>query len=154
MKKAWGKERTAERREPFSGLSEHLQSQAFAACKMLRAKGFVLYLNLETGAVAACDSGFIFEFDRLTLRKAQQFLAWFQMYESIDEALPTVPKGMRAFPIRKWKDMASCAPTRKWARPSIAIQTSGSNVPGHYAELNGNDLAGVWSSAPRVAISR
>src|SRR5947209_8238440 len=48
-------------------------SQILAACRLLLSKGFDLYRNKRSDAVAARSSGFMFEFDGLSIRKAHAF---------------------------------------------------------------------------------
>jgi hypothetical protein len=147
MRRTWGRDTSARRSETSAARPKHRDSQILAPCNMLRLKGFELYRNVETDAVAAYSSGFIFEFERISLRKAQQFFAWFQAYESTHSGLSTVPIGVKVYRIRKWREGRGGAPISNpsrltaWHRPSIAIGGLHSTVPGHYAELDWNDLA-------------
>jgi hypothetical protein len=157
MKKIWGRDRAVPTHKEPTPISEHRRVQIINGCRLLQLKGFDLYRNLATGAVAAYSSGFIFEFERISQRKAGELFAWFQLHENTQSGLATLPKGIKAYSVRKptaSNTHGHIKPKRgtvrvtssitmtvtPTCRPSIAIGGSQSTVPGHYAELDWYDL--------------
>jgi hypothetical protein len=104
-------------------------SQIFAACSLLHTKGFQLYRNKRNDAVAARSSNFMFEFDGLSLRKAQAFFAWFQTHENTRTGLPTLPRGVKAYPIRKPPNIGTETPNKKARIPDIETGTPNDKTP-------------------------
>jgi hypothetical protein len=121
-------------------------SQIYDACKLLRSKGFRLYRNLRNDALVASSSDFMFEFQQISVRKAQQFFAWFQTYQDIKSGLAALPPGLKVHQIRKPKSTGAVRQIESGiaipasSRPSIAIEGLHSTIPGHYADLDWNDL--------------
>jgi len=133
------------------------------ALDLLRRRGFKLYFNRQNSRLAVRRFGCMFEFREITPPKAQEFLAWVSSKESgtlsplpIDIERIQAPKMPRARPVVRSTSFESSVPTTTATnRPSMVSQSSSSSpfvrgsgrrafgystVPGHYAELDWNDL--------------
>ena len=129
------------------------------ALDLLRRRGFKLYINRQNNRIAVWCFGCMFEFREIAPPKAQEFLAWVASEENaallplpMDIERIQVPKMPRARSVVR--SMLFVPATTAASRQSMANQDSSSafnrgsgrrafgysTVPGHYAELDWNDL--------------
>jgi hypothetical protein len=118
------------------------------ARRLLHFHGFTTYRNERNGYVVVCHFGrmFVFEYG-----KAREFLDWTRTKKSGLPPIATLPAGLKICTSGNRQNIESTAkprnphsrpttPTKNSGRSFSAIEGSHSTVPGHYAELDWNDL--------------
>jgi hypothetical protein len=118
------------------------------ARRLLHFHGFTAYRNERNGCLVACHFGRMFVFE---YRNAREFLGWTRTKKNGLPPLATLPAGVKIYTSGNPQKMDSTVrapsphprtstPTKNSGISFSAIEGSHSTVPGHYVELDWNDL--------------
>jgi len=119
-----------------------------AARQFLKARGFLTYRN--TGGLLVCHLGRAFTMPDL-LQQVQAFSSWARSQRMTSRRLTNLPAGIKEISNSKRTSITTVArirstypndatPARSISRASLVVEGSHGTVPGHYAELDWNDL--------------
>jgi hypothetical protein len=114
----------------------------------LRPGEFRTVLNEAKGCIVVDYLKRRWVIEKIKREKVQDFIGWARRNKSGRARLSALPDGireMKAESIKKAKlapiqKVRTILPMRSASGPSIVIEGSQSNLPGHYADLDWNDL--------------